>query len=112
MEKKNNDMKLFEKWLDDNPYIYYEYNFYLSPLDKVICFRKIEKKDIQHINSNGYFGNEKNGIMRMYIDMKLFLKTPNRNILSEIASVYDYNKNQWLKEKRLEKIRLINGKYI
>lgn len=109
--ERDSDLKLFEEWLEDNPFIYYEYNLYISPIDKIVCFKKINKDDFPYINSHGFYGHEEKGIMKTYVDVKQFLIgihviTP---ILDEISRVYEYNKNQWLKEKRLKKLRKISN---
>lgn len=102
------EVDMFEEWIKDNPYIYYEINFYISPIDKIVKFNKLNKDELPYINSNGFYGFEENGIMKTWIDNTMFFRNvPSYELLKEISKAYEFNKTEWLIKKRIEKINKI-----
>mgnify|MGYP000881268044 FL=1 len=52
--------------------IYIEQNMYVEPKGHIIKFESISKDDFPNCNSNGFWGNEKDGIHRMWIDLTIY----------------------------------------
>lgn len=40
--------KLFKEWIDDKKIIYFEYNYYITPIDKVIRFMDLHEDSLDY----------------------------------------------------------------
>ena len=67
-----NDEVLFYNWIKDIKCVYIEQNLYVEPKFKIIKCEKIEKEDFPHCNSTGWWGHERHGVHRLWIDFTIF----------------------------------------
>ena len=100
-------MTLFEQWKEDMNLLYFEYNLYIEPKFKII---KVKKFNNHHVNSFGIWGNEKNGIMRLWINLKIYSNSVdynNKSIKDEderIFTAFKFHKQEWIKNTRKLKL--------
>ena len=113
---------LLQQWMNDVKYVYIEQNIYVEPKFEIIKCIKIEKKDFPHCNSIGWWGNEKDGIHRLWCDftiynidtdeeelngVKVFPKQT--RLVNVIKSAFLLVKADWLLKNRREKIKYIKN---
>lgn len=54
--------------------IYIEQNMYIEPKFHITTLKPISKDEFPNCNSDGWWGNEKDGIFRMWIDLTIYRK--------------------------------------
>jgi len=103
-------MKEIEEWFYDCKFIYFSFNLDIEPTNKINEFRIIAESEIPKIPNkyiSGFYGYVEKGISYCWLDLI------NCNIImtdydhSIIPSVFEFNRTDWIKNKRKKKLENI-----